>query len=309
LTTDLGEGKSDVQDSLGEQNLGNKELSYAPLGDDHDHHHDEPERSVSNGSIGSTGGDAGVGVVAEDRAVVENQEIQKIYNDSLGAEGIASPVGYGKLEDTSPCHMGVEADVSVSDHEEDDGYQFAGVEQSVETERKTERDGNYFRAFSVDPEDLPWDKCGLLEKLSGFLNEFDGNMAKICDVVKPSAPNSNSSLINRLKNTSYTKTYTGGDYNENVTPVKNYKDFSDTFYVNQNYGQSKTPNGEFGTTATAEVNRLSFDAAQKNDSMDIYNGKNPDASYGKSDNNPFKPEETPQTHFTKGDSSSLTGGM
>jgi hypothetical protein len=69
-----------MQESLGEQNLANKELSYAPLDDDH--HHDEVERSVSNDSIGSRGGDAGSGVVAEDRAVVENQEIQKIYNDS-----------------------------------------------------------------------------------------------------------------------------------------------------------------------------------------------------------------------------------
>lgn len=153
----------------------------------------------------------------------------------------------------------------MSDDEGGDGDEWAGVEQSVEpsveTGRKTERDGNHFRPFSTEPEDLPWDKCGLLEKLSGFLNDFDGNMAKICDVVKPSAPNSNSSLINRLKNTNYTKTYTGGEHSENVTPVKNYKDFSETFYVNQNYGQSITPKGEFGTTATAEVNPPSFDAA------------------------------------------------
>jgi hypothetical protein len=101
LRTDLGEGESDVQESLGEQDLGNKEPSYAPLGDDYDHHDGVRERSVSNGSIGSSGGDAGVGVVAEDRAGVENQEIQKIYNDSLGGEGIARSVGSGKLEATS----------------------------------------------------------------------------------------------------------------------------------------------------------------------------------------------------------------
>ena len=94
--TDRPAGKSDTQESLGEQNLDNKELSYAPLDDEH--LCEKSERSIDRSdSIGGRGGDAGVGGVAEDRAVLENQEIVRIYNDSLADEEGVSLGGPGKL--------------------------------------------------------------------------------------------------------------------------------------------------------------------------------------------------------------------
>ena len=76
--------------------MDNKELSYAPLDDEH--LCEKSERSIGRSdSIGGRGGDAGVGGVAEDRAVLENQEIVRIYNDSLADEEGVSLGGPGKL--------------------------------------------------------------------------------------------------------------------------------------------------------------------------------------------------------------------